>query len=80
MRFLASGFLTPSHDVVPTCSKSSTLNLDVDVTKGEECQNWAHFNVFTLDYAGIGFRLDKPMRGPGHYLAVQVQVPGINRA
>ena len=32
MRFLASGFRTPSHDVVPTASKSSTLNLDVDET------------------------------------------------
>jgi hypothetical protein len=39
MRFLASGFRTPSHGVVPAASKSSTLNLDADPTEWKE-GNW----------------------------------------
>ena len=67
MRFLASGFRTPSHGVVPAASKSSTLNLYAnrsdELSRKNATRAMAHFDIPSLYYAGIGLCLHKPKLG-----------------
>ena len=69
MRFLASGFRTPSHGVVPAASKSSTLNLCAKRTdelgRKKSTRVVTHFDILSLYYAGIGLCLHKPKLGHG---------------
>lgn len=68
MRFLASGFRTPSHGVVPTASKSSTLNLDMDgpdrlKESPRTYEDGTHLDIFSLYYTGLGLCLHEPILG-----------------
>ena len=63
MRFLASGFRTPSHGVVPTASKSSTLNLDKLKQSPRVFWDGTHLNIFSLYYTGMGLCLHEPVLG-----------------
>ena len=67
MIFLASGFRTPSHGVVPAASKSSTLNLCVnrtyELSRKKASRAVTHFDIPSLYYAGIGLCLHKPKLG-----------------
>ena len=67
MRFLASGFRTPSHGVVLAASKSSTLNLCAEKIDGlgrkKSTRVVTHFDIPSLYYAGIGLCLHKPKLG-----------------
>ena len=67
MRFLASGFRTPSHGVDPADSKSSTLNLSAnridELSRKKATRGVTHFNILPLHYAGVRLCLHKPKLG-----------------